>query len=97
MESGREEGSQWQLKANSKIVLVRLPWISHTHFLCAVVSNKIDLPRREVDANLAQGYTRNTYMSFIETSAKSRQGIDDAFYTLVRDPTLGKSAKKREM
>ena len=51
----------------------------------AVVGNKIDLPRREVDAKLAQGYAKNHHMPFIETSAKTRQGVDDAFYTLVRE------------
>ena len=52
---------------------------------CAVVGNKIDLPRREVDAKLAQGYAKNHHMPYIETSAKTRQGVDDAFYTLVRE------------
>lgn len=51
----------------------------------AVVGNKIDLPRREVDTKLAQGYAKNHRMPFIETSAKTRQGVDDAFYTLVRE------------
>jgi len=53
--------------------------------LTAVVGNKIDLPRREVDSKLAQGYAKNHRMPFIETSAKTRQGVDDAFYTLVRE------------
>ncbi len=52
---------------------------------CAVVGNKIDLPRREVDQKLAQAYAKNHSMPFIETSAKTRQGVDDAFYTLVRE------------
>ena len=56
-----------------------------SRFLSAVVGNKIDLPRREVDTKLAQGYARNHRMPFIETSAKTRQGVDDAFYTLVRE------------
>ena len=50
-----------------------------------MVGNKIDLPRREVDSKLAQGYAKNHRMPFIETSAKTRQGVDDAFYTLVRE------------
>ena len=50
-----------------------------------MVGNKIDLPRREVDTKLAQGYGKNHHMPFIETSAKTRQGVDDAFYTLVRE------------
>ena len=65
----------------------RLTHVSHTntHSFCAVVGNKIDLPRREVDAKLAQGYAKNHHMPYIETSAKTRQGVDDAFYTLVRE------------
>ena len=50
-----------------------------------VVGNKIDLPRREVDQKLATAYARNHNMAYIETSAKTRQGVDDAFYTLVRE------------
>ena len=50
-----------------------------------VVGNKIDLPRREVDQKLAQAYAKNHHMPYIETSAKTRQGVDDAFYTLVRE------------
>ena len=53
--------------------------------LCAVVGNKIDLPRKEVENKVAQGYAKNHRMPYIETSAKTRQGVDDAFYTLVRE------------
>ena len=38
-----------------------------------------------MDAKLAQGYAKNHHMRYIETSAKTRQGADDAFYTLVRE------------
>ncbi len=51
----------------------------------AVVRNKIDLPCREVDQKMAQMYVKNHGMPFIETSAKTRQGVDDAFYMLVRE------------
>lgn len=41
-----------------------------------VVGNKIDLPRREVDQKLAQGFVKNHNMAgYIETSAKTRQGV----------------------
>ena len=55
--------------------------------LYAVVENKIDLTQRSrvVDANLALSYAKNHHMSYIKTSAKTRQGVDDAFYTLVRE------------
>ena len=60
--------------------------LTYKHVLIfAVVGNKIDLPRREVDGKLAQGYAKNHHMPYIETSAKTRQGVDDAFYTLVRE------------
>ena len=49
-----------------------------------LVCNKIDLPG-EVDINLAKYYAKKHRMSFIETSAKTRQGVDDAFFTLVRE------------
>ena len=42
---------------------------------CIVVGNKIDLPRREVDSKMAQSYAKNHTMGYIETSAKTRQGV----------------------
>ncbi|CAL1278529.1 unnamed protein product [Larinioides sclopetarius] len=42
-----------------------------------LVGNKCDLPMTE----LAKSYG----IPFIETSAKTRMGVDDAFYTLVRE------------
>ena len=53
--------------------------------LPAVVGNKIDLPRRDVDQKLASTYAKTHNMPYIETSAKTRQGVDDAFYSLVRE------------
>ena len=50
-----------------------------------VVGNKIDLPRRDVDQKLASTYAKTHNMPYIETSAKTRQGVDDAFYSLVRE------------
>jgi len=61
-----------------------------------VVGNKIDLPRREVDQKLAQAYAKNHHMPYIETSAKTRQGVDDAFYTLVREIRHWKEIKNDE-
>ena len=54
-------------------------------FLHSVVGNKIDLPRRDVDQKLASTYAKTHNMPYIETSAKTRQGVDDAFYSLVRE------------
>lgn len=49
-----------------------------------VVGNKCDLQRTVMPAeayDLATSYG----IPFIETSAKTRQGVEDAFYTLVRE------------
>ena len=54
-------------------------------FFFSVVGNKIDLPRREVDPKVSQAYAKNHHIPYIESSAKTRQGVDDAFYTLVRE------------
>ena len=50
-----------------------------------LVGNKIDLPHHEVDQKLAQSYAKDHHMPYIETSAKTKQGVEDAFYTLVRE------------
>ena len=50
-----------------------------------LVANKVDLPRREVDQKLAEGYAKTRNMLYIETSAKTRQGVHDAFSALVRE------------
>ncbi|CAI8005831.1 GTPase NRas, partial [Geodia barretti] len=61
--------------------------------LPAVVGNKIDLPRRDVDQKLASTYAKTHNMPYIETSAKTRQGVDDAFYSLVREIRRWKEVK----
>lgn len=61
-----------------------------------LVGNKIDLPRKEVENKVAQGYAKNHRMPYIETSAKTRQGVDDAFYTLVREIRRWKEVKNDE-
>jgi len=50
-----------------------------------MVGNKCDLPTRSVDMQQARDVARNYGIPFIETSAKTRMGVDDAFYTLVRE------------
>ena len=50
-----------------------------------VVGNKCDLATRAVDMNEAKEVAKNYGIPFIETSAKTRMGVDDAFYTLVRE------------
>lgn len=65
-----------------------------------LVGNKCDLSTWAVDMNQAQELAEQFNIPFIKTSAKTRMGVDDAFYTLVReikkDKMLrGKEKKKR--
>lgn len=50
-----------------------------------MVGNKCDLPARAVEMNQAQEVAKQYGIPFVDTSAKTRQGVDDAFYTLVRE------------
>ena len=50
-----------------------------------VVGNKIDLPHPAVRSDEANAKAKEFDIPYIETSAKTRQGVDDAFYTLVRE------------
>uniref|UniRef100_A0A9L0JNL1 KRAS proto-onco, GTPase n=1 Tax=Equus asinus TaxID=9793 RepID=A0A9L0JNL1_EQUAS len=66
-----------------------------------LVGNKCDLPSRTVDTKQAQDLARSYGIPFIETSAKTRQGVDDAFYTLVREirkhkEKMSKDGKKKK-
>ncbi|XP_027289566.1 GTPase KRas-like [Cricetulus griseus] len=66
-----------------------------------LVGNKCDLPSRTVDTNQAQDLAGSYGIPFIETSAKTRQGVDDAFYTLVREiqnhkEKMSKDGKKKK-
>ncbi|EHB18565.1 GTPase NRas [Heterocephalus glaber] len=49
-----------------------------------LVGNKCDLPRT-VDTKQAHELAKSYGIPFIETSAKTRQGVEDAFYTPVRE------------
>ena len=51
----------------------------------SVVGNKVDLPTRTVDTKQAKVVADSYHIPYVETSAKTRQGVDDAFYTLVRE------------
>jgi len=50
-----------------------------------VVGNKVDLPSRMVETRQGRVKAESYGIPYIETSAKTRQGVDDAFYTLVRE------------
>lgn len=51
----------------------------------AVVGNKVDLPSRSVETKMGKLLADSYTIPYVETSAKTRQGVDDAFYTLVRE------------
>lgn len=51
----------------------------------SVVGNKCDLQTRAMDMAQAQDMAKQYGIPFVETSAKTRLGVDDAFYTLVRE------------
>jgi GTPase KRas protein len=61
-----------------------------------MVGNKCDLPTRSVDMQQARDVARNYGIPFIETSAKTRMGVDDAFYTLVREIRKDKERRGRD-
>ncbi len=50
-----------------------------------MVGNKIDLTARTVDLREAQKTAEEFGIPFVQTSAKTRQGVEEAFYTLVRE------------
>ena len=50
-----------------------------------VVGNKIDLPTRTIELSYAKDFAASLSMPFVQTSAKTRQGVEEAFYTLVRE------------
>ena len=49
-----------------------------------LVGNKCDLPPRSVALQQARDIASQYRIPFLETSAKTRKGVDVAFYTLVR-------------
>ncbi|XP_035232987.1 ras-like protein, partial [Stegodyphus dumicola] len=61
-----------------------------------LVGNKCDLPMRMVDMIGAAEVAKNYGIPFIETSAKTRMGVDDAFYTLVREIRKDRERKGKD-
>ena len=49
-----------------------------------LVANKSDLSTHSVNLQLARDLANNYGIPFIETSAKTRMGVNDAFHVLVR-------------
>ncbi|CAB3406423.1 unnamed protein product [Caenorhabditis bovis] len=50
-----------------------------------LVGNKCDLPSRSVDFRTVSDTAKGYGIPNVDTSAKTRMGVDDAFYTLVRE------------
>lgn len=50
-----------------------------------LVGNKCDLQTRTVRMSEAREVAKQYGIPFVETSAKTRMGVDEAFYTLVRE------------
>ncbi|XP_021070598.1 GTPase HRas-like [Mus pahari] len=50
-----------------------------------LVGNKYDLAACTVESQQAQDLARSYGISYIETSVKTRQGVEDTFYTLVHE------------
>jgi hypothetical protein len=50
-----------------------------------LIGNKIDLTSRNVDLKEAQRTADEYGIPFVQTSAKTRQGVEEGFYTLVRE------------
>nr|XP_019568080.1 PREDICTED: GTPase HRas-like [Rhinolophus sinicus] len=62
----------WQVKDSDDVPMV-------------LVGNKCDLAARTVETQQAQDLACSYGIPYVETSAKTRQGVEDAFYTLVRE------------
>lgn len=60
-----------------------------------LVGNKCDLQAWAVDMGQARDVAKQYGIPFVETSAKTRMGVDDAFYTLVREIRKDKDVRKK--
>jgi len=61
-----------------------------------LVGNKCDLSSRTVDSRLVQDAARSYGIPAVDTSAKTRMGVDEAFYTLVREIRKNKEKQKEK-
>lgn len=61
-----------------------------------LVANKCDLQVRSIDLKDTKEAAQSYNIPFIETSAKTRMGVDDAFYTLVREIRRDRISKGRD-
>ena len=61
-----------------------------------LVGNKCDLSSWAVGMNQAREIAKQYAIPFVPTSAKTRMGVDDAFYTLVREIRKYKELRGKE-
>jgi len=61
-----------------------------------LAANKCDLPKREVTSQEVRDIAREYAAPVIETSAKTRQGVEEAFFTLVREIRRDKERNRPE-
>eukprot|EP00794_Sanderia_malayensis_P016885 gene16885-18591_t len=59
-----------------------------------LAANKCDLPKREVTSQDARAVAKDYGIPIIETSAKTRQGVEEAFFTLVREIRRDKERRR---
>ena len=57
---------------------------SNKFLIFTVVGNKVDLSR-VIQTRASKCLADDYGIPYVETSAKTREGVDDAFYTLVRE------------
>lgn len=62
-----------------------------------LVGNKSDLNERQVDIKSAREIAEMHGLPFVEASALTRMGVDDAFYTLVREIRKFRKNSKRKV
>ena len=62
-----------------------------------LVGNKCELPTPNMDLEQAKNFAQSHRIPFIKTSAKTRMGVDDAFYTLVRQIRKNKQQRRQNL
>ncbi|KAL1791593.1 hypothetical protein HispidOSU_017744, partial [Sigmodon hispidus] len=61
----------------------QIKWVKDSdNVLKVLVCNKCDLAAHTVESQQTQDLACSYGIPYIETSAKTRQGVEDAFYTL---------------
>lgn len=64
--------------------------VKNTDTPIVLVGNKIDLTDREVEKALAEEYAHQHKVVHVETSAKTRRGVEDAFHAVVREVRISR-------